>query len=191
MPGDDRYSTVAIALHWTIAILLIGQLAGGLYMVDLPKEEAPLKVQLFQLHKSFGVLILLLTMLRLIWRLTHKPPALPEAMAGWEKFAARATHIGFYILLIAIPLLGWAYVSAAPLRVPTVLFGVIPFPHMPFFEGLADRKEVAEIFEESHEIAAKLVILLLLLHVAAALKHQFVNRDDVLARMLPFIRKRR
>lgn len=186
-----RYSDIAIALHWLIAALLIGQLIGGLYMVEIPDEQTSWKFQVFQLHKSFGITILLLTAVRLIWRLTHQPPALPAAMPVWERLAARTTHVGFYVLLIVIPLLGWAYVSTAPLNVPTVLFGIIPLPHMPFFEGVQDSKEIAELFEESHEIAAKLVIALIALHVAAALKHHFIDKDDVLARMLPLLRTRR
>jgi cytochrome b561 len=159
-------------------------------MVRIPNEDAALKFQIYQLHKSFGVTILLLTLVRIGWRLTHRPPPLPAAMAGWEKVAARGTHGAFYVLLIVVPLLGWAYVSAAPLNVPTFLFGVVPWPHMPFFEGIAERKDIAELFEESHEFAAKTVLALLVLHVAAALKHHFIDRDDVLARMLPLIRKR-
>lgn len=187
----SRYSRIAIILHWLIALLIIGQLAGGLTMVRIPNEQAALKFQIYQLHKSFGVTILTLTLARLGWRLTHRPPALPATMAGWEKAAARGTHAAFYVLLIVIPLLGWAYVSAAPLNVPTVLFGVIPWPHMPFFDGVADKKAVAELLEESHGLAAKTALALIILHAAAALKHHFIDRDDVLARMLPLIRKRR
>lgn len=189
--AQSRYSKGAILLHWLIAILVIGQIAGGFFMVGIPKEQAALKVEIFQLHKSFGITILLLTIVRLLWRLGHRAPALPAAMPGWEKAAARGSHFLFYFLLLAIPLLGWAYVSVAPLNVPTMLFGVVEWPHMPFFEGVSDRKEVAEIFAESHEIAAFTAIGLLILHVAAALKHHFISGDDVLARMLPIVRPRR
>ncbi len=188
--ASSRYSRVAIALHWVIAILIIGQLAGGLIMVRIPNEAAALKFQIYQLHKSFGVTILFLSIVRLGWRLTHKPPPLPATMAAWEKAAARATHAAFYLLLIVIPLFGWAYVSAAPFNVPTVLFGVISWPHMPFFEGLADKKAAADVLKEFHEYAAKTALALLILHIGAALKHHFINRDDVFARMLPLIRKR-
>lgn len=182
----DSYTKGAIILHWLIAVLLIGQIAGGLYAADLPEEQLALKAQLFQLHKSFGITILLLTVLRIGWRLAHKAPPLPAAMAGWEKLATRLVHIGFYVLLIAIPLLGWAHVSTTTRVVPTVLFGVIPWPDFPFLQR---GEEVTEFFEEAHEISAKLMILLILVHVGAALKHHFVNRDEVLARMLPFLKK--
>lgn len=185
-----RYSRGAILLHWIIAILLIGQIAGGLYMVGIPKEAAALKYQVFQLHKSFGITILLLTIVRLAWRFTHRPPKLPETMPGWEKAAARGSHFLFYVLLLVIPLLGWAYVSVAPLNVPTELFGIIDWPHLPFFAGVTNRKEVADFFAESHEIAAKVTIVLLALHVGAALKHHFISGDNVLARMLPLVRPR-
>jgi len=188
--AQSRYTKGAIILHWLIALLIVGQLCGGLYMVGIPNEQASLKFQIFQLHKSFGVTILLLSVVRVAWRLTHKVPPLPEGMAGWEKIAARATHIGFYILLFVTPLLGWAYVSVAPFNVPTVLFGVIPWPHLPFFESAANREALAESLSGFHEFAAFSIIGLLALHVGAALKHHFLNRDDVLSRMLPFVRPR-
>lgn len=187
--APNRYSAIAIALHWVIALLLIGQIAGGFIMADLP-DGSPLKFQAFQLHKSFGVTVLLLTMLRLGWRLGHKPPPLPAAMPGWEQAAARATHVAFYVLLIVLPLLGWLFVSATPFQVPTFLFGVVPIPHFPGFEAVADRKAVAAQFMGLHELAAFLMIGLATLHVAAALKHHFINRDRVLARMLPFLDRR-
>ena len=189
--ASNRYSSVAIALHWLIALMVIGQLAGGFYMHKLPNEEADLKFQLYQLHKSFGITILLLTMARLFWRLTHKAPALPEKMPGWEKFLARGAHLGFYVLLIALPLVGWAVVSSSPFAdsVQTYLFGIVHWPHLPFFEGVADRKSLSHDIAEIHEYLAFAMIGLIGLHVAAAMKHQFVDRDAVLSHMAPFLRK--
>ncbi len=192
--ASNRYSTVAIVLHWTIALLILGQIAGGLYVDDLPRETDAQKRQVFellQLHKSFGVTILLLSLARLGWRLTHRAPPLPAEMAGWERFAARATHSGFYVLMIGVPLLGWAMVSASPLQVPTMLFGQVPWPHLPGFEGIEDRRAVSGALHELHEYGAFTILGLFALHVAAALKHHFINRDDVLARMLPLVRQRR
>jgi len=190
--SHDRYTTVAIALHWLIALMVIGQLAGGFYMHKLPDSEAALKFELYQLHKSFGITVLLLTLVRLAWRLTHKAPPLPADMAGWEKLAARGAHIGFYILLVGMPLVGWAIVSSSPLAdsVQTYLFGVIHWPHLPFFEGVADRKALSHDIAEIHEMLGFVIIGLITLHVGAAIKHQFVNRDAVLAHMLPFARRR-
>lgn len=194
MTGEaaKSYTRVAIILHWLIALMVIGQLAGGLYMQDLPDAETDLKFRLFQLHKSFGVTILLLTLVRLGWRLTHKAPPLPEAMPALEKLAARGAHVGFYILLIALPLVGWAVVSSSPFAdsVKTYLFGVIYWPHLPFFEGVADRKGLSHDLAEVHEYLAFAMIGLLALHVAAALKHQFINRDSVLSHMLPALKPR-
>lgn len=188
----ERYSNVAIALHWLIAVMIIGQIAGGFYMHNLPREQAELKFELFQLHKSFGITVLLLTLFRIGWRLTHKPPALPVKMAGWEKLLARGAHLGFYALLLALPLVGWAVVSSSPLAgsVQTYLFGVIHWPHLPFFEGVEDRKGLSHDFGELHEYLAFTMIGLIGLHVAAALKHQLIDRDEVLSHMLPFLRKK-
>jgi cytochrome b561 len=190
--ANERYTSVAIALHWLIAIMVIGQLAGGFYMHNLPREQAELKFQLYQLHKSFGVSVLVLTLVRVGWRLTHKPPALPEKMAGWEKLLARGAHLGFYVLLIAMPLVGWAIVSSSPLAdsIQTYLFGVIHWPHLPFFEGVEDRKGLSHDFEELHEYLAFAMIGLIGLHVAAAVKHQIIDRDEVLSHMLPFLRRK-
>lgn len=187
--GRDRYTKVAIFLHWLIAILLIGQIAGGLFMVGIDDDQPALKFQIYQLHKSFGVTILVLTLIRLGWRLGHKPPPLPAAMPAWEKFVSKATHWAFYALLIIVPLLGWSNVSASTFQVPTLLFGQIPLPHFPL-QGFDEQKGVAEFFEESHELAAKATLVLLFLHVGAALKHQFINRDEVLSHMIPFLRRK-
>lgn len=189
--ATERYTNVAVLLHWLIALMVIGQLAGGFYMHDLPREQAELKFQLYQLHKSFGVSVLFLTLFRIGWRLTHTPPALPEKMAGWERFLARAAHFGFYGLLIALPLVGWAIVSSSPFAdsVQTYLFGVIHWPHLPFFEGVENRKELSHEIAEIHEYLGFAMIGLIGLHVAAALKHQIIDRDAVLSHMLPFLRK--
>jgi len=180
----QRYSAVAIALHWAIALLILGQVAGGLYMHNLP-NSAPVKFDLYQLHKSFGLSILLLTIVRLGWRFGHKPPALPAAMPGWQKIIARITHWAFYALLFATPLAGWAMVSVSPLDVPTVWFGLIEAPHLPFFGGVADRGGAEDLFQEGHEYLALSIVGLLVLHVGAALKHGFLNQDGVLRSMAP------
>ena len=186
----DRYTSVAIALHWLIAFMVIGQLAGGLFMRNLLNEQAELKFELFQWHKSFGITVLLLTLVRLGWRLTHKPPPLPPAMPGWEKLAARVSHAGFYVLLLVIPLVGWLIVSSSPFAdsVQTYLFGVVHWPHLPFFDGVADRKALSHNFAEVHEYLGFAMIGLIGLHVLAALKHHFVDDDSVLGHMIPFVR---
>jgi len=183
MNSARRYTTIAIILHWVIAIMIIGQIAGGWFMHRLP-NSSPVKFDMYQVHKSFGITILLLTVLRLGWRLANKPPALPVATPGWEKLAARSTHWLFYALLIATPLAGWAMVSVSPTDIATVYFGVLEWPHLPFFDG-GDRAGVEDMLKDSHEFLAFSILGLLVLHVGAALKHHFINRDEVLSGMAP------
>lgn len=180
-----RYSKVAIILHWLIALLIIGQLAGGKIMKAM--EGSQLKFEIFQLHKSFGIIILLLSILRLLWRLTHKAPPLPEHMPKHEKLAAKVSHIGFYGLMIGIPLMGWAMVSAAPVTITTKIFKTVKWPNMPFIErseGLQD------FFSNAHELMALMITVLLLIHIGAALKHHYKDKDDVLTRMVPRLKPR-
>jgi cytochrome b561 len=187
----SRYSNVAILLHWMIGGLIVIQILGGLYMVSLGEAAAAEKVRLFQLHKSFGITILLLSLVRLGWRLTHRPPPLPAGMPGWQRAAARATHWSFYALMIGVPLGGWAIVSASPYAasVPTYLFGVVPWPHLPFFDGVADRKALAGQFAEMHEIGAFSILGLLALHLLAVAKHMAIDHDNLFSRMMPSFEK--
>jgi len=182
-----RYSAVSILLHWTIALAIVCQIFLGWRMTDLPRGMA--QFELYQLHKSIGISILLLSLVRLGWRLTHPAPPLPEHMRGWERLLARATHVGFYVLMIGMPLLGWALVSASPYNVPTLLWNAIPWPHMPWLAELdpASKKETSELLEAVHSKGAWVIIGVLGLHVAGALKHQFFDRDTVLWRMLPLV----
>ncbi len=177
-PAVSRYHPVAVALHWLLGLALIGIFALGLYMSDLP--FSPERLKLYSWHKWAGIVVFTLSFLRLFWRLTHRPPALPvaieAAMPGWQRMAHHATHLGLYLLFFAVPLLGWAFSSAAGF--PVVLFGVLPLPDfVPVNEGLAD------VLKELHELSAFAMAGLVLLHVAGALKHQFIDRDGLLARM--------
>ncbi len=184
VPPRTRYTSVAIALHWLIALGIFAMLAMGLVMTHV--KLAPLMVfKLYQLHKSVGITILLAALLRLLWRFTHRPPALPSDMPQWEKGAAEGTHVVLYLLMIGMPLVGWALVSASPLNIPTVLYGVIPWPHLPVFADLHDKAHVAPILGMIHAYGAYALIALLLLHAGAALRHHFVMRDEVLRRMIP------
>lgn len=179
-----RYSKVAIVLHWTIALMILGLIAFGVLMTQ---EWMPNRFELYQWHKSFGITVLILSLFRLAWRLSHKPPPLPDNLPPWQKYASHATHGMFYGLMVGMPLLGWAMVSASELPIPTVLFGLIPLPNMP---GVAEGQALADRFRWLHEIGAKLFIGLLFLHIGAALKHHFMDRDPVLSRMLPLFKTR-
>ncbi len=183
-PGRTRYTSVAIALHWVIALGIVAMLAMGLAMTHV-KLTPFTQFKLYQLHKSIGITILLAAALRLLWRVTHRPPALPDGMPGWEKGAAEGTHLLFYILMIGMPLVGWALVSAAPLNIPTVLYGVIPWPHIPIFAQWHIKAQAAPVLARIHAYGGYALIGFLLLHAGAALRHHFVLRDDVLRRMIP------
>ncbi len=173
-----RYHPVSVLLHWVLGLALIGLFAVGLYMTDLP--FSPQRLKLYNWHKWAGVTLLALSAFRLVWRLTHRPPALPvaieAAMPGWQKLAHHATHHGLYLLFFAVPLLGWAYSSAAGF--PIVLFGVLPLP-----DFVPVSEELAELIKPLHKLSAFAMMALVLLHVAGALKHQLVDRDGLIARM--------
>ena len=167
-----RYRAVAIALHWLLALTLSFQLALGAAMPKDATGYAP-----YQLHKSVGILILLLTLLRLAWRLAHPPP--PPVERGLTAGLAKAVHAGFYLVLVLAPLTGWMLVSTAPIDVPTVLFGAVPWPHLP----LAPNLHQASL--KAHELLSWIGFGLVLLHVAGALRHQFILRHSLLQRMAP------
>ncbi|MEM1148640.1 MAG: cytochrome b/b6 domain-containing protein [Pseudomonadota bacterium] len=181
---SERYSTVAITLHWLIAIAIVGMIFGGWYMTDLP-DGAPGQYMMYQLHKSVGITILLLTVARIIWRAMNPPPTLPEDMNGLEKTASHLVHIGFYGLMIILPLTGWLYSSVSiKMDVPTVLFGVLSWPDVPFVEGLKTETSAA-LANRAHGALAWVTLALLALHVAGAFKHEISAEQGVLKRMIP------
>lgn len=179
-----RFTTTAIALHWLVALGIAVLTVIGLVMVHA--GLAPMRLfQLYQLHKSIGVLVLLTVALRIAWRLGHSPPELPATMPAAEKAAASASHLLLYALLFAVPLTGWALVSSSPLNIPTVLFGVVRWPDLPVLPTLASKAHAEAMLKEVHAYASYVLIALAALHAAAALRHHFVLKDDVLLRMLP------
>lgn len=178
---NDRYTRSAIALHWLIALLIFAALPLGLYMHDLPLS--PHKLRMYSYHKWIGITVLLLAVIRLTWRATHRPPAMPETMPQWEKLAAETVHYLLYALIFIIPISGWLMSSAMGFQV--VWFGVLPLPDL-----VAKNKELADLLHEVHETLNYGLLLLLLAHVGAALKHHFIERDDILTRMIPFLKRR-
>ncbi|MBK6469992.1 MAG: cytochrome b [Betaproteobacteria bacterium] len=174
-PNPTRYTGTAIALHWLLALVIVGSFAVGTYMVDLPFSATRLK--LYNWHKWAGVLILALSAARLLWRLTHRPPAhLP--MPTWQRRAAHGAHLALYALFFAVPLMGWTYSSAAGF--PIMLFGVLPLP-----DFVPVDRELAEALKPWHGGLAQGLAAVVLLHVAGALKHQLIDRDGLLRRMQP------
>ena len=175
---SPRYNTVAILLHWVIAALLLFMIWLGWNMDD---NEAR-----FQLHKSLGIAILVLTVARIAWRRMNPPPPLPEDMTAWEKRLSHGVHSAFYALMLALPLLGWLVVSTSKFQVPTVLFGSLSWPHLPFTEGLRGGA-VHGVAEFLHSKGAWALILLLGLHVAGAIKHEIAAEEGVFKRMIPML----
>ena len=183
-----RYTSVAIGLHWLIAAGLVAQVTLGLVMVgdDLPLMR---KFELYQLHKSIGVTVLLAVVLRVLWRLTHRPPPLPGEMPVVEKRAATGAHLLLYAVMLGLPLSGWAMVSASVRPFPTVLFHVVPWPHLPILSTLADKAPVEDALKWLHAWLAWSLIALVVVHVGAVLRHVF-RRDGILWRMAPFSTRR-
>ena len=175
-----RYSPVAMLLHWVLAAAILTAFSVGLYVEDLP--FSPSKLKLINWHKWAGVAILALSLLRLVWRLAHRPPALParieQAMPHWQRVAHHGTHHLMYLLFLAVPLLGWAYSSAK--GYPIVWLGVLPLP-----DFVSPDPALADALKPLHALAAWGLIGLVALHVVAALKHQFIDRDGLLDRMRP------
>jgi cytochrome b561 len=176
-----RYTPVAIGLHWLLALLILGALGLGLYMTGLP--FSPQRVRFYSWHKWTGIAILLLSAVRLLWRLGHPPPGVPDfvlaAMPRWQRTGRTISHRLMYLLFFAVPLLGWAQSSA--LGVPVVWFGVLPLPDfVPVDRALAE-----QWLQPLHRAGAYLLAAVSVLHVAAVVKHQWIARDGLLRRMWP------
>ncbi len=171
--AQTRYHPVSISLHWLLALMILISLSVGLYMTSLPLS--PTRLKLYNWHKWAGMTILLLSALRLLWRLSHRPPpALP--MPRWQHLASQGAHLALYVLFFAVPLAGWAYSSAAGF--PVVLYGVLPLP-----DWVTPNRELAQAIKPLHRWLAYSLATVVPLHVAGALKHHFIDRDALLARM--------
>lgn len=191
----QRYTKTAIILHWLIALLLIAMLAFGLWMSELPKDapktaafdlfdlglytvtlSEPVSVRAFyfNLHKSSGVTLLALILFRVFWRVTHATPALPATMKAWEKMLSHAVHHSLYVLMLVIPLSG--FVMSVYSKFGILWFGI------PLVKGV-DNPQLRDLFKDVHEITAWLLIVIAALHIAAAIKHKVVDKDEVMKRM--------
>jgi len=185
-PFIERYSGVAIALHWIVGLLIITNVALA-WSWDYVSDESVRP--LINNHKTIGITVLGLVTMRLLWRLTHRPPPFQAELKTWERTLAHWVHIGLYLIMFALPLSGWIMDSAYKDAVthPNFWFGLFEWPRLGFVMAMdpATKKSVHDIFGETHEIAAKILYLLVFLHIAGALKHQYVDKHRGLARMMP------
>ena len=172
----QRYNNTAMALHWLVALLIFAAFPLGVYMHDLPLS--PTKLQYYSYHKWIGITILLLVIARVVWRFTHTPPSLPASTPRWEVVVSHITHIALYGLLIVIPLSGWLMSSAKGFQ--TVWFGVLPLPDL-----VEKNKELGELLSTVHQGLNVFLFLLVAMHIAAVIKHKFIDHDQILERMLP------
>ena len=173
---EPRYTSVAVALHWLIALMILVSFSVGLYMADL--SLSPTKLRLYSWHKWAGVTIFALVLIRCLWCLTHAAPPLTGAMPRWQRTAAKASHYLLYALMIAIPLSGWLMSSAKGFQ--TVYFGVLPIPDL-----LEKNESLGETLNLLHTSLNYTMIVVVIAHAAGALKHHFIDKDDILRRMLP------
>lgn len=174
MRGRDfagpRYSRVAIVFHWTIATLVVANLAIGLLHESLLPGTIPL-------HKSIGLTVLALTAGRILWRLGHRPPPLPADIPAWARGSAQALHMTLYLLMIAMPMTGWAMGSGRDVPRPVSWFGLFDVPPLPI------GRAAGGVGHEAHEIPGWVMLALVAIHVAAALRHHYLLRDGLLVRM--------
>lgn len=173
-----RYHRVAIVMHWSLGAAIVALLGAGLYMTSLPLS--PERGQWFGWHKSLGIVVLMLSALRLLWRLLHQPPPLPERMRAatpaWQRAAHHGTHLLLYLAFFAVPLSGWAYSASA--GYPVRWFGVHPLPDV-----IPVDADLAALMKQVHHLCTYTLAALAALHVGAALKHQLIDGDRLLARM--------
>jgi cytochrome b561 len=178
--NSDGYSRTAIGLHWLIALLIVCGFYLGWIMTDIP-GFTPTKLKYFSWHKWIGVTVFALAVVRVLWRTTHKTPAMPRRMPGWQKGVAHLTHFLLYTLMLVIPVSGYLYSSAAGIQV--VYLGLIPLPTI-----IGPDNALKVTLKMVHIYLNYTLLVLVVMHVLAALKHHFVDRDGLLARMIPFLR---
>lgn len=172
------YSRTAIALHWLIALLIFCAFPLGITMADLP--FSPGRLKLYSYHKWLGVTVFLLALARLLWRLKHPAPPPPAGMPAWQRIASVATHHLLYALILAVPISGWLMSSAKGFQ--TVYLGLVPLPDL-----LSKDKALGESLLLAHQVLNFALGALVITHLTAALKHHFIDRDEVLGRMIPFL----
>jgi cytochrome b561 len=176
------YTRTAIGLHWLIALLILCAFPLGIYMADLP--FSPGRLKLYSYHKWIGVTVFLLALARVAWRLTHPAPPPAAGLPAWQRIASVATHHLLYVLIIVVPISGWLMSSAKGFQ--TVYFGLLPLPDL-----LDKNKELGDLLLTVHKVLNFTLAVLVVTHLTAALKHYFIDRDEVLGRMIPFLDRRK
>ncbi len=176
--GLSKYSKGAIAFHWIIALLVITNIGLAELTEDLTKAE---RGPYMDLHKSFGICVLFLTLARLGWRWTHPRPSLPSALASWEKAISKLVHFLFYLLLIGLPLGGWLWMSTYGDKAAVSMFGLFNMPVLP----VVGNEALGDMVHEGHEVGGKVMLGLVIVHILAALKHQFIDKMPFIRRMWP------
>ena len=184
MPTNERYTRTAIILHWLVALGIVINLI-LVWTVDYAPDDR--QRSMIDLHKSIGITVFGLALLRILWRYSHRPPELPAAFARWEQLAAKLVHIGLYGVMIGLPVSGWLHDSAwkAAAEHPLELFQAIPFPRAGWVmatEPVA-REQLHKLYGSIHELLGTVLYVLLGLHIVGALKHQIIDRYPLLARM--------
>lgn len=185
--AQNRYSTGAIVLHWLIALAIIGNwlLAQYAERLEHQKLEAQHEAAMGT-HFALGITVLVLSVLRIVWRLAYAQPGPNPAHKPWERRLASVIHKLFYILIIALPFTGYMMLQAYYGGQPVSMFGLFDFPGFP----MTKNEGTSGVFSELHEVFATAMVVLFVLHVAGALKHHFADRDDTMSRMSPLARKR-
>lgn len=176
-----RYTGFAIFLHWAIAALIVLNIIAAWVSEDMPKPD---RAMIMGNHKAIGIVVILLTVVRIVWRLIHKAPPLVDTLKPWEVTLSKAVHGLLYLLMLVLPLSGWAMVSSFSKGEPVNLFGLFAVPALP----VGYDKPTTGLFHEMHELTAWAMIALVVIHVAAALKHRIIDKDVTLQRMAPWMR---
>jgi cytochrome b561 len=173
---QETYGWLSKVLHWLMACMILGLLAVGIIMSDMP--ASPQKYELYGLHKAFGIIVLSLVCFRILWRSINRSPTLPATMPAWQRHASHLVHVALYGAMIGMPLSGWLMSSS--FGYPTSVFGLVELPHL--VDKNPDR---GKLLAEIHETGMILLFVLLGAHIGAALKHHFIDKDGIFKRMLP------
>lgn len=183
---SKTFTTTAKVLHWATVVLVFYQLSSGFWMTSAIRDVQLRAIawKVYQNHKSVGITILLITLFRIWWRVGHPAPSHEKILSLYERLASKAAHYTLYALLVISPLLGWAMVSTSPLKLPTLLFDYLHWPHIPWLERYVFNTDIYVLSKRAHEISAITMTILVSIHIIAALKHHIIDKNTILQGML-------